>query len=63
MQGETHHAEEVARGCTDGLMQVQVETGVPIAHGVQYVDSVEQAKERVDRGREAAITLIKMIDM
>ena len=63
VQGETHHAEEVARGCTDGLMQVQVETGVPIAHGVQYVDSVEQAKERVDRGREAAITLIKMIDM
>lgn len=61
VQGETHHAEEVARGCTDGLMQTQVETGAPIAHGILYVDSVEQAKERVDRGKEAAKTLIQLL--
>ncbi len=63
VQGETHHAEEVARGCTDGLMQVQLETGVPIAHGVLYVDSIEQGEERRGRGAEAAITLIKIMNV
>lgn len=61
IQGETHHAVEVARACTDGLMQVQIETGVPITHEVLYVDSREQAEARMARGAEAAQTLLKIL--
>ena len=65
VQGETHHAEEIARGCTDGLMRVQIEEQTPIAHEVLFVDSLEQAKERCsgegNKGKEAAGTLLEMI--
>jgi 6,7-dimethyl-8-ribityllumazine synthase len=65
IQGETHHAEEIARGCTDGLMRVQIQEHIPIAHEVLFVDSPRQAEERCSgeksRGREAAMTLLKMI--
>ena len=61
IQGETHHATEIARACTDGLMQVQVQTGVPIAHEVLFVHSRAQAEKRLCKGAEAAETLLKMI--
>lgn len=65
VQGETHHAAEIARACTDGMMQVQLQTGIPIAHGVLFVDDLRQAKKRArgewSRGREAALALLKMI--
>ena len=67
VQGETQHAEEIARACTDGLMQVQVETNVPIAHEVRFVDDIKHAEERCigesNKGAEAAVTLLKMIKM
>jgi 6,7-dimethyl-8-ribityllumazine synthase len=67
VQGETHHAGEIARACTDGLMQVQVETNVPIAHEVLFVDAIKQAEERCqgesNKGAEAAKTLLNMISI
>ena len=64
VQGETHHAAEIARACTDGLMQVQVETSVPIAHEVLYVNTLKEAEDRatgeMNKGKEAAISLLKM---
>ncbi len=65
VQGKTHHAAEIARACTDGLMRVQLETGTPIAHGVLFVKSLGQARDRAraknHRGAEAARTLLSMI--
>lgn len=67
IQGETHHAGEIARACTDGLMRIQIETNTPVAHEVLFVDSHSQAKERAlgkhSKGKEAAHTLIQMISM
>ena len=63
IQGETHHAAEIARGCTEGLMRVQLKTGVPIVHEVLFVDSRKQAEARVGKGAEAARTLIEMMKM
>lgn len=65
VRGETHHAAEIARACTDGMMQMQLQTGIPIAHGVLFVDDLRQAKKRArgegSRGREAALALLKVI--
>jgi len=61
VQGETFHAEEIARGCTDGLMRVQIAERTPIAHEVLYVQTMEQAEERVQKGAEAAATLLRMM--
>ena len=61
VQGQTHHAEEIARSCTDGLMRVQMQEGVPIAHEVLYVQSREQAEARTSKGKEAAHTLLRTI--
>jgi 6,7-dimethyl-8-ribityllumazine synthase len=67
VQGETHHASEIARACTDGIMQVQLEYSVPIIHEVLFVDSLEQAKARVmgegNKGSEAATTLLRMMSL
>lgn len=65
VEGETHHAAEIARACTDGLMQVQLATGTPIAHGVLFVKSLAQAETRCrgdrNRGTEAAAALLAML--
>ena len=65
VQGETHHAAEIARGCTDGIMQVQLAHSVPIVHAVLFVDSLAQARARclgkANKGGEAARTLIQML--
>ena len=67
IQGETHHAEESARACTDGLMKTQLETGIPIAHEVLFVNSKKQAEARScgkkNKGEEAAHTLLTMISI
>lgn len=65
IEGETHHAAEIARACTDGLMTVQLATHVPISHGVLFVHSRAQAEARSgrsrNRGTEAAEALLAML--
>ena len=63
IQGETHHAEEIARGCTDGIMQVQLEKNIPIIHAVLYVSSLAQAKKRISRAEESAKILIEVLSL
>ena len=67
IQGETHHAQEIARACTDGLMKIQLETEIPIVHEVLFVESSAQAEIRAsgekDKGGEAARALLKMISI
>ncbi|MGA0149614.1 MAG: 6,7-dimethyl-8-ribityllumazine synthase, partial [Ilumatobacteraceae bacterium] len=46
IRGETAHFDYVAGPCADGIMQVQLETLVPIGFGVLTVENVEQAAER-----------------
>jgi 6,7-dimethyl-8-ribityllumazine synthase len=65
IQGETHHAAEIARACTDGLMQVQLTYQKPIVHAVLFVDSLEQATARAvgkrSKGREAGKVLLQVL--
>ena len=66
IRGGTPHFEYVCRGCTDGLMQVQQEFGVPVAFGVLTCDDDKQAAERsrddrANKGYEAALAALEMV--
>ena len=58
VEGETHHAELLARETARGIMDVQIRYGIPFAFEVLYVKDLSQAKTRsrgVDnKGGEAA---------
>ena len=51
IRGETAHFQYVAGTCADGIMAVQLETGVPIGFGVLTTDTAAQAEERADPAR------------
>lgn len=60
VRGETPHFEYVAGECARGLMDVQLETGVPIGFGILTTETLEQAQERADpaggdKGYDAAL--------
>ncbi|WP_419920287.1 6,7-dimethyl-8-ribityllumazine synthase [Candidatus Poriferisodalis sp.] len=46
IRGETTHYELVSEGAAQGVMAVQLETGVPIGFGLVTVESEEQAHAR-----------------
>jgi 6,7-dimethyl-8-ribityllumazine synthase len=51
IRGETDHYEYVCAEAARGIMQVQLETGVPCAFGVLTVEDMEQALARTGGGR------------
>jgi 6,7-dimethyl-8-ribityllumazine synthase len=66
IRGETAHFEYVAGPCAEGIMQVQLETLIPIGFGVLTVEDVEQAAARsrpddTNKGFEAAQVALDMI--
>ncbi len=61
VRGETYHFEIVANESARGILDVQLETGVPVANGVLTTDTEEQAKGRAAvKGAEAARVAIEM---
>ena len=65
VRGDTRHYEQVADGCSDALMRLQVDHGIPVANGVLAVDRFEDAQARADgghgnKGEEAALVAIEM---
>ncbi|GAB1594531.1 6,7-dimethyl-8-ribityllumazine synthase [Lysobacter claricitrinus] len=65
VRGDTRHYEQVADGCSDGLMRVALEHRVPVANGVLAVDRFEDAEARAggshgNKGEEAALVAIEM---
>jgi 6,7-dimethyl-8-ribityllumazine synthase len=63
IRGETPHFDYVAGEAASGLQLAALETGVPVSFGVLTVESIEQAKERVDKGAEAVRTALEMADL
>jgi 6,7-dimethyl-8-ribityllumazine synthase len=67
IRGETFHFEVVAMQAAQGLMQVQLDTGVPIAFGVLTTEDRDQALARSgpknNKGAEAAETAIEMANL
>lgn len=65
IRGETPHFDFVADGATTGIMNVMLETGIPIGFGLLTVDDLDQARARAaegesNKGWEAAATTIEM---
>jgi len=67
IRGETFHFEVVAMQAANGLMQVQLDTGVPIAFGVLTTEDRDQALARSgpknNKGAEAAEAAIEMANL
>jgi 6,7-dimethyl-8-ribityllumazine synthase len=67
IRGETDHYDHVCAGATDGIMRVQLDTGVPCGFGVLTVDTIEQALARVaggakrDTGRHAVEAVLAQL--
>jgi 6,7-dimethyl-8-ribityllumazine synthase len=61
VRGETYHFEIVANESARGILDVQLETGVPIANGVLTTNDEAQARERAPvKGAEAARVAVEM---
>ncbi|MFD0739110.1 6,7-dimethyl-8-ribityllumazine synthase [Lysobacter koreensis] len=65
VRGDTRHYEQVADGCSEGLMRVALDYGIPVANGVLAVDRHEDAAARAggshgNKGEEAALVVIEM---
>ena len=67
IRGETFHFEVVAMQAASGIMQVMLDTGVPIAFGVLTTDDRDQALARSgpknNMGAEAAEAAIEMANL
>ncbi len=68
VRGDTPHFEYVARGAANGLNQVSLEMGVPIAFGVLTTDDMQQAMDRAggksgNKGSEAAEAAIELANL
>ncbi|MDM5147798.1 6,7-dimethyl-8-ribityllumazine synthase [Candidatus Persebacteraceae bacterium Df01] len=60
IRGETYHFETVADICAQGILQVQMETGVPVGNGVLTVENMTQAQARTGKGADAALAAVRL---
>ena len=65
VDGGIYRHEFVAGAVIDGLMRVQLDTGVPVLNGVLAVERIEDAEARAggshgNKGEEAALAAIEM---
>ncbi len=68
IRGETDHYDFVCAETARGVMQVQLDTGVPCAFGVLTCETMEQALARSggdkrDQGRHAAQAVLRMAEL
>ena len=60
IRGDTYHFEAVANESARGIMDVALETGLPVANGVLTTDTEEQALARREKGAEAVRVALEM---
>jgi len=64
IRGETYHFEIVANESASGLMQVQLDSGIPVANGILTTDTEEQARSRAaEKGRDCAEAAVEMANL
>jgi len=68
IRGETEHFRLVAEASSRGLLDVMLETGVPVLNGVLAVHDAEQAAARTggavgNRGAEVALAAVQMANL
>jgi 6,7-dimethyl-8-ribityllumazine synthase len=60
IRGDTYHFEVVCNESARGVMDVALESGLPVANGILTTDDEAQAKARLDKGAEAVRVAIEM---
>lgn len=64
VRGETYHFEVVSNESARGVLDVSLETGVPIANAILTTDTEEQALSRIEeKSAEAARVAIEMVHL
>jgi len=64
IRGETYHFEIVANESASGLMQVQLDSGIPVANGILTTDTEGQAQKRAaEKGRDCAEVAVEMANL
>ena len=64
IRGETYHFEVVSNESAAGIMQVQLDSGLPVANGVLTTETDEQAAVRAEiKGSECAEAAIEMANL
>jgi len=58
VQGQTKHADLLAQESARGIMDVSLRHGIPFAFEVLWVNDLQEARERSEKGREAAIAVL-----
>ena len=68
VRGDTRHYEQIADGCSNGLMRVALDHGIPVCNGVLAVEAHEDALKRAggshgNKGEESALVAIEMAQL
>lgn len=61
VEGQTHHARLIAEQSARGMMDVQLQYGIPFVNEVLYTDTRELAGQRLHKGEEAAVTVLRTL--
>jgi 6,7-dimethyl-8-ribityllumazine synthase len=60
IRGETYHFDLVANESSRGVMEVQLESGIPVANAIITTEDEAQAEARIGKGAEAARVAVEM---
>ena len=60
IRGETYHFEIVANESARGVMDVALESGLPVANAILTTENEAQAEARLDKGAEAVRVAVEM---
>ena len=64
IRGETYHFEVVSNDACRAIMEVQLDTGIPIANGILTCETDEQAEVRMQpKGADCAQAAIEMANL
>ncbi|WP_265947257.1 6,7-dimethyl-8-ribityllumazine synthase [Dechloromonas sp. A34] len=64
IRGETYHFEVVSNDSCRAIMEVQLDTGVPIANGILTCETDEQAEVRMQpKGADCAQAAVEMANL
>jgi len=60
IRGDTYHFEVVCNESARGVMDVALESGLPVANGILTTNDEAQANARLDKGAEAVRVAVEM---
>jgi 6,7-dimethyl-8-ribityllumazine synthase len=64
IRGETYHFEVVSNDSCRAVMEVQLDTGIPVANGILTCENDDQALARSqEKGADCARAVVEMVNL